>query len=154
MIFQAIRAGFLNATTYESGKNWRFIPKSRMGDYVVGYVKEPSIPLTDAMAASAAYPGLIGPLALDTRKFSWFEFEGQVEREIQPPFAKLHLWDGGLYDNLGVEALFKIRGEHQYHNDCNFLVVSDASNPVGLKKHTVNPRRRAERLISISTGPG
>ena len=141
----------LNATTYESGKNWRFIPKSRMGDYVVGYVKEPSIPLTDAMAASAAYPGLIGPLALDTRKFSWFEFEGQVEREIQPPFAKLHLWDGGLYDNLGVEALFKIRGEHQYHNDCNFLVVSDASNPVGLKKHTVNPRRRAERLISIST---
>ena len=30
----------INATTYESGKNWRFMPQ-RMGDYRLGYVLEP-----------------------------------------------------------------------------------------------------------------
>ena len=69
MIFLLNLDGFLNATTFESGKNWRFIPQRRMGDYIVNYVEKPSIPLTDAMVASAAYPGLIGPLVLRTKKF-------------------------------------------------------------------------------------
>ena len=140
----------LNATTYESGKNWRFIPQRRMGDYVVNYVENPNILLADAMAASAAYPELIGALVLDTRKFSWFKFEGKTLEQTQPKFKKLHLWDGGLYDNLGVEVLFKVGDEHPYPDDCNFLVVSDASNPIGLQKHTIRFWRRALRLIAVS----
>ena len=35
----------INATCYESGKNWRFM-KKRMGDYVVGYVALPELPIT------------------------------------------------------------------------------------------------------------
>ena len=127
----------LNATTFESGKNWRFIPLRRMGDYVVNYVEKPNIPLTDAMVASAAYPGLIGPLVLRTKKFSWFEFEGQNQITAQPRFKKLHLWDGGIYDNLGVEALFKIADKHEYQDDYNFLVVSDASNAIEIRKHSI-----------------
>ena len=48
----------LNATTYETGKNWRFIPQRRMGDYVANYVEEPSIPLADAITASAGLSNL------------------------------------------------------------------------------------------------
>ena len=140
----------LNATTYESGKNWRFIPQRRMGDYVVNYVEKPNILLADAMAASAAYPELIGALVLDTRKYNWFKFSGKTIEQTQPKFSKLHLWDGGLYENLGVEALFKIEDEYPYPDDCNFLVVSDASNPIGLKKHTIRFWKRALRLIAIS----
>ena len=140
----------LNATTYESGKNWRFISQHRMGDYVVNYVEKPNILLADAMAASAAYPELIGALVLDTRKYNWFKFSGKTIEQTQPKFSKLHLWDGGLYENLGVEALFKIEDECPYPDDCNFLVVSDASNPIGLKKHTIRPWKRALRLIAIS----
>lgn len=140
----------INATTYESGKNWRFIPQRRMGDYIVNYVKNPDIPLTDAMVASAAYPGLIGPLTLDTRKHSWYKYEGRTQVQTQPKFKKLHLWDGGIYENLGVEPLFKIGEEHKYHDDCNFLIVSDASNPIGSKKHTGKLWKSAKRLISIS----
>ena len=140
----------LNATTYESGKNWRFMSQRRMGDYVVNYVENPNIPLADAMAASAAYPELIGALVLDTRKYNWFKFSGKTVEQTQPKFSKLHLWDGGLYDNLGVEALFKIEDECPYPGDCNFLVVSDASNPIGLKKHSIRPWKRALRLIAIS----
>ena len=140
----------LNATTYESGKNWRFIPQRRMGDYIVNYVEKPSIPLTDAMAASAAYPSLIGPLVLNTKKFSWFKFEGQKQITTQPRFKKLHLWDGGVYDNLGVEALFKIQAKHEYQDDYNFLVVSDASNAIETRKHSIWWWKRAYRFMTAA----
>ena len=140
----------LNATTYESGKNWRFIPQRRMGDYVVNYVEKPCIPLTDAMAASAAYPSLIGPLVLNTKKFSWFKFEGGKQIPTQPRFKRLHLWDGGVYDNLGVEALFKIQDNDKYQDDCNFLVVSDASNAIETRKHPIWFWKRAYRLMIVA----
>ena len=140
----------LNATTYESGKNWRFIPQRRMGDYVVNYVEKPCIPLTDAMAASAAYPSLIGPLVLNTKKFSWFKFEGGNQIPTQPRFKRLHLWDGGVYDNLGVEALFKIQDNDKYQDDCNFLVVSDASNAIETRKHPIWFWKRAYRLMIVA----
>ena len=140
----------LNATTFESGKNWRFIPQRRMGDYVVNYVEKTGVPLTDAMVASAAYPGLIGPLVLGTKKFSWFKFEGQNQITTQPRFKKLHLWDGGIYDNLGVEALFKIRDKYEYHDDYNFLIVSDASKAIEISKHSVWPWKRAYRLMDAA----
>jgi NTE family protein len=140
----------LNATTYESGKNWHFIPQQRMGDYVVNYVEKPCIPLTDAMAASAAYPSLIGPLVLNTKKFSWFKFEGGKQIPTQPRFKRLHLWDGGVYDNLGVEALFKIQDNDKSHDDCNFLVVSDASNAIETRKHPIWFWKRAYRLMIVA----
>ena len=140
----------LNATTYESGKNWRFIPQRRMGDYLINYVEKPRIPLTDAMAASAAYPGLIGPLALDTKKFSWFKFKGQKRIDTQPQFKRLHLWDGGIYDNLGVEALFKIQDEDNYQDDFNFLVVSDASSAIETRKYPIRFWKRAYRLLKVA----
>ncbi len=60
----------INATAYESGKNWRFMRK-RMGDYKLNHTPEPTFPLASAMAASAAFPILIGPLVLRTKGFAW-----------------------------------------------------------------------------------
>ena len=49
----------INATCYESGKNWRF-ERFRMGDYVFGYTYDvKDFALRDAMAASAGFPGLM-----------------------------------------------------------------------------------------------
>ena len=61
----------INATCYETGKNWRF-ERFRMGDYVFGYSHDTDVPLSDALAASAGFPGLIGPLVMDTTRHSWF----------------------------------------------------------------------------------
>lgn len=140
----------INATAYESGKNWRFTPQ-RMGDYVLGHVLEPHFPLVEAMAASAAFPGLIGPLVLDARDYAWAEYANGQTRATRPAPAKVprvHLWDGGVYDNLGVEALFKPRGNH-YRDEYNFLVVSDASGGLGPARPVVH--QRATRLIAIAT---
>lgn len=139
----------INATAYESGKNWRFMRK-RMGDYKLNQTSEPAFPLASAMAASAAFPILIGPLVLRTKNFPWSRFTGESRHATLPTESEVpsvHLWDGGVYDNLGVEALFKPRGK-RYRDEYNFLIVSDASTPVGIERPI--PFRRARRLINIA----
>ncbi len=72
----------INATAYESGRSWRFMPH-RMGDYELNYVLNPPIPVADALAASAGFPLGIGPLALQTRDYQWQKFTNgsQTERD-------------------------------------------------------------------------
>ncbi len=128
----------INATCYETGKSWRFCAK-RMGDYLANYVVNPSFPLADAAAASAAVPGLIGPLRLATTKYAWLKYAkgfgeetgGEPSVPVDPIAPKLTLWDGGVYDNLGSEAIFKPgRG---LRKEVDFYIVSDASRPLGLE---------------------
>ncbi|GAG66726.1 unnamed protein product, partial [marine sediment metagenome] len=43
----------------------------------------------------------------------------------EPIYSKLHLWDGGVYDNLGLEGLHNfVEG---WREGIDFLIVSDAS---------------------------
>ena len=136
----------INATCYETGKNWRFM-KKRMGDYVAGYVASPRLPVSRAVAASAAFPGLVGTLKLDTRRFEWFSYNSeQVIQPRSPRLRTLTLWDGGIYDNLGVEALFKPDGN--YRDGFDFLIVSDASAPIRVGTRTI---RAPLRLLHVAT---
>jgi NTE family protein len=140
----------INATSYESGKNWRFT-KGRMGDYVLNYVEHPDISIADAVAASAAYPGLIGPLVLKAKFFCWHKRRNWKDTSLEPTQAtmpKIHLWDGGIYDNLGGEALFKPQGglKAEY---CDFFIVSDADAGLSLQKSRL-VLRPAFRLVYIA----
>lgn len=124
----------INATTYETRKNWRYMSR-RMGDPDFGYVMNPDIPLAEAVAASAAHP-MIGPIMIDTSPFHWVGYVKGSRTEthsIIPPYRKLLLWDGGLYDNLGTEALMK-PGSH-LRRGIDFLIVSDASTPMSVPKY-------------------
>ena len=145
----------LCATSYETGKNWRF-SKYRMGDYKTNYVINPDYPIAYAMAASAAYPGLIGPLTIHTRKYSWFSLSfddfNEVNEEIKLSSCKykqVHLWDGGLYENTGLEALYK--PNKGLRKEIDFIIVSDASNPFKQVKSSIlsNFIRNPIRLIEI-----
>ena len=143
---------FINATCYESGKNWRF-SKQRMGDYTTNYVVNPDFPIADAMAASAAVPGLIGPLVLVTGEHDWHAFQGDGDLEPTSAKAKRYdLWDGGVYDNLGLEALHKPNGG--LRSGVDFLIVSDAASQLRTETHKrrrwPNPGRRAYRLVDIA----
>lgn len=136
----------INATCYETGKNWRFM-KKRMGDYITGYVSSPRLPIAQAVAASSAFPGLVGSLKLDTGSFEWFAYDrARVPQRQSPRFRTVTLWDGGVYDNLGVEALFKPSGA--YRDGFEFLIVSDASAPLEPKTGTL---RAPLRLLDVAT---
>jgi NTE family protein len=95
----------INATNIQSGALWRFM-KPYMRDYRVGEVKNPEIRLSLAVAASSAFPPVLSPLELRLDPSKFTEKSGQ---DLQrPPFvSKVILTDGGVYDNLGLETVWK-----------------------------------------------
>lgn len=125
----------INGTTAENGKRFRF--KNRQGgDYDIGYADFTDFSLARAMAVSAAFPGGIGPLTLDTSAYTWYKRESWDTTDStlvrDSPFNRLHLYDGGLYDNLGIEPLFDIgqRTIKDSAGDIDFIIVSDAGTPL------------------------
>ena len=142
----------INATAYELGKDWRFMPQ-RMGDYKLNYVQDPPIPIADAIAASAGYPAGIGYFELDTAAYSWSMYAKSLRDELipaSPVVKKIHLYDGGIYDNLGVEFLFKPQNENEYREGMNFLIVSDASAGMGIEQ-SMSPIKRVMRLVGLAS---
>jgi NTE family protein len=140
----------INGTTAENGRRFRF--KNRvMGDYELGYASAESFDLARAMAISAAFPGGIGPLTVRADNLQWKkskDWDANVPELYDIPFKKLHLYDGGLYDNLGLEPLFhtahqKIKKDNTIEADMNFLLVSDAGAPLARKEilGPLNPLR-------------
>lgn len=140
----------INATTYETGKNFRFMHK-RMGDYLLNYAAHPDLPVSVAIASSAGFPILIGPYILRTNRYDWFKYEDGSNEKMIPasvPFKKIHLWDGGVYDNLGLEALFKTN-RSEFRDGFDFLIVSDGSLPIGISTSRLH-LSRAHRLVDIA----
>lgn len=102
----------INATNVETGSLWRF-SRRRARDWRVGEITSPRFALADAVAASSAFPPVLSPFVLDTVRSDF----SLVEPGVDP--ALLHdisLTDGGVYDNLGLEAVYK---------RCRTLLVSD-----------------------------
>ncbi len=123
----------INATTAENGKRFRF-KRDSLGDYSLGYAEPGNFPLASAIAVSAAFPGFIGPLVVDATRFVWKKRPtwGAPESSavvVQPEFHRLHLYDGGIYDNLGLEPFFDAGNGVSKQSDC-FILVSDAGAPL------------------------
>ena len=135
----------INGTTAENGKRFRFKAQN-FGDYSLGYASPGNFPLANALAVSAAFPGGFGPLTLDASKFAWRrrQWDGPPgsERQVDIGYRKLHLYDGGVYDNLGLEPLFDAgRGKSKHGG--SYIIVSDAGSPLasGFSFNVVNPFR-------------
>lgn len=132
----------INGTTAENGKRFRF-KKGDIGDYSVGYASAQSFPLASALAVSAAFPGGFGPLALDARRFSWYRRPWGAPLDemtkVKPAFRRLHLYDGGVYDNMGLEPFFDVGRKSSKVGDC-YIICSDAGAPLssGFDKGPLN----------------
>jgi NTE family protein len=95
-----------NATNLQSGALFRF-SKPYLRDYRVGEVPNPTVDLATAVAASSAFPPFLSPLTLRLRDDQWAP-AGEDEDLHRSPFTtSLVLSDGGVYDNLGLETVWK-----------------------------------------------
>lgn len=141
---------YINCTTFETGKRFRF-SQERMGDYQIGYVESPRIPIADAIAASAGFPILIGPYKLKTDKYQWVK-SFYVNNDWTPPKDKIiHLWDGGVYDNLGLESVYKLDQGGCLSEGVDFLIVSNASGYNGYTKRKSGfSGKNLKRLLDIA----
>jgi NTE family protein len=148
----------INCTTAENGRRFRF-KNCTMGDYELGYTSAKSFDLAEAMAISAAFPGGIGPLAIKTGCLPWKkskDWEANNPELYDFPYKSLHLYDGGLYDNLGLEPLFdtahqRIKKDESLKSAINFLLVSDAGAPLARQSipNPLNPCR-FKRIADIT----
>lgn len=125
---------WINAASIQSGKNWR-ISRGEMGDWKFGRHYSPDVLIADAAAASAAVPYAIGALHLSIPAGGWYRTDpasGKPLQSVAQKLTTLAIWDGGAYDNLGLEVLVKVG---QQSPDWDFLICSDASGVLGPPTH-------------------
>jgi NTE family protein len=107
-----------NATNLQTGRSFRF-SKPYMGDYLIGLIRNPTVPLAKAVAASSAFPPFLSPIILD--KPGIFEpVEGAIYNADSQYTNRIYLSDGGVYDNLGLETVW---------NRFQTILVGDAGAP-------------------------
>jgi NTE family protein len=95
----------INATNLRSGVLWRF-SRNYMADYTVGVVPRPRVPLSHAVAASSAFPPLLSPLKIKLDPASFEKDRGRPPQNANQRDEAI-LTDGGVYDNLGMETVWK-----------------------------------------------
>lgn len=135
----------INGTTAETGRRFRF-KRDSVGDYSLGYAAPGKYPLASALAVSAAFPGGFGPLVFDASAFTWMKRDWNAphgsERQVNLEHPILHLYDGGVYDNLGLEPFFDA-GRCKTKIDNVRIILSDAGAPLPSKfgHKALNPWR-------------
>ncbi len=95
----------INATNLQSGALWRF-SKPFTRDWRVGEIKNPTDSIASVVAASSAFPPFLSPSRF---KYDESQYTPNSGSDLQrPPYTtRPTLSDGGVYDNLGLETVFK-----------------------------------------------
>ena len=114
----------LYATSLQTGASVRF-SKTFLRDYKVGRIDNPTVPLSKAVAASSAFPPVLSPVNVEANPGDWSREEGNVYHDDPALKERLVLTDGGVYDNMGLEAVFD-----RYET----VLVSDAGAPFELDR--------------------
>ncbi len=111
---------YFNSTNLSTGNMFFFVAggdgEAEMGEWELGQQTADDTRISRAVAASSAFPPVFPPLRLDQDDFD----SGEVEY--------VTLTDGGVYDNLGVNPLFRKR------NALDYAIVSDAGKPFSIEE--------------------
>lgn len=93
------------AANVQTGVLFRF-SKPYLADYRIGKVPDPTLPLAVAVAASTAFPPVLSPLRLRLKPGEMRPTPG-ADLHRPPYTTDVQLTDGGIYDNLGLETVWK-----------------------------------------------
>lgn len=94
-----------NATNMHSGVLWRF-SKTYAADYRIGMIYRPDMALSQAVGASSAFPPILSPVKVNLSAMKVVKTVGADLHEA-PYTEEAALTDGGVYDNLGMETVYK-----------------------------------------------
>ena len=132
------------ATNLQTSASVRF-SKPYLGDYHLGTLPNPKIPLATAVAASSAFPPVLTPVLLKTNAKDWQEREGADLYHKKAFRKEMILSDGGVYDNMGLEAIWD-RYETVLVSDAGAPFDTD-SKPFWIKNSQV---KKVLRVLDIS----
>lgn len=116
------------STNFELNTNWRFC-RNYAANYLIGEIKNPTFKLADIVTSSAAFPPFYAPFELKLGGQQIEPFNRSTY--FHPPYnERLVLADAGIYDNMGLEPIWKRYGK---------LLVSNAGDPFDFSTNT--PKR-------------
>jgi NTE family protein len=93
------------ATNLQTGSGWRFA-KDYAADHRVGRIDRPDLPLSLVVAASSAFPPFLSPVRIAFEPGSVKPMDG-ADLHHTPFIERAVLTDGGVYDNLGLERVWR-----------------------------------------------
>lgn len=109
-------------TNYQTGSSLR-MQKSAISDYKIGEYPTHNISMAKVVGISSAFPPILSPVTLKTDPNLWKKTGFPKYFDNIKLRKKLILTDGGLYDNMGLEAIWKGRGKYSH------VLVCDAGAP-------------------------
>jgi NTE family protein len=107
------------ATSLQTGSGVR-ISRKYLADYKIGTLMAPRIPLAKVVAASSAFPPVFTPVTFKLNPNDWLREDGAYLFDKVAMRQKMVLADGGVYDNMGLEAIW---------DRCQTVLVCDAGAP-------------------------
>ena len=107
------------ATNLQTGSGWRF-GKAYAADFRVGRILTPRFSVARVVAASSAFPPFLSPARFDFSGHTVQPMEG-ADLHRDPFIRQAILTDGGVYDNLGLERVWK---------RCRTILVSNAGRTI------------------------
>ncbi|MDR7038803.1 NTE family protein [Methylobacterium sp. BE186] len=93
------------ATSLQTGALWRFA-KEYAAEYHVGEWKRPDLRVADVVSASAAFPPYMSPAYVRVPHGAMAALE-EADLHEDGYKGRLCLTDGGVYDNVGLEPIWK-----------------------------------------------
>jgi NTE family protein len=96
------------------------IERKRLGDYRIGEIPNPVLSVAQVVATSSAFPPFLSPATLDLDPASWVKTKGADLYEQEDLRRCMVLTDGGVYDNIGLQALER----------CSTVLACDAGAPL------------------------
>ncbi|CAM5330901.1 MULTISPECIES: patatin-like phospholipase family protein [unclassified Thauera] len=106
------------ATNMQTGRSFRF-RQDYIADYYLGLSRSTDVRLAEAVAASSAFPPIFSPVVLKSDPATWVQPERELPN-LEALRRRIVLADGGVYDNMGLEALLR---------EIDLILVSDAGAP-------------------------
>ena len=113
-----------------------------MADYHIGQLKGVDIPLAEVVAASSAFPPVLSPAVVDVSSGSPVD-PTKMGPLGKPPYTKTAvLTDGGVYDNMATETVWK---------RCRTVLLSNAGKPFSFEETPAhNWLQQSLRVIDIT----
>lgn len=102
-------------TNLDTGTSVR-ISKREIRDYNIGSASEHGITLAQAISISSGFPPFLAPITLCGKNWMWNDspYSRIPVEQVSKLRERLDLCDGGLYDNMGLEMIWKHGDDREY----------------------------------------
>jgi len=150
-------------TSMQNGASVRFM-RNQMYNYKIGAIEIDQLELAKVVCISSAFPPFFSPVILKLNPDDWVESKiaNDFNSDQTLKFRKrFYLTDGGVYDNMGMESLWKhydneLKSENERFrelliDDIDIALISDAGALLKYKTPWKNWISMLQRTLSIIT---